>query len=183
MKSRAIEEDSDDGSAEMIEQHGGIVFAELPCLASPRIDTEARVERALAIAALAGGAESVAVGIPGGAASANFANLHFVVPRKFSLPREMLKETHPETLASDPRVPRAQKALRDYRSSARTAIKGACKVRFPIMAQASSAARAKHIKTMVSNQFSLTRAQAVALDFAKVEEDCTKSVRSNTLEF
>ena len=133
MKSRAIEEGSDDGSVEAVEQRSNVVFAELPCLAPARIDTETQIEHVLAVVTLVGGTESVTVGIPGGAASANFANLRFVVPRKFSLPRGMPREIHPEMLANGARVACAQKALRDYRSNADAAIKGACKVRFPIV--------------------------------------------------
>ena len=44
------------------------------------------------------------VGIPGGVASANFVNLRFVVPRKFSSPCGVLNEACPGVLVNDPRV-------------------------------------------------------------------------------
>ena len=105
MISWAIEEDSDDGSVvEIVKHHNNIIYTELPSLVSTYIDQATQIEHALAIVTLVGGTESVTVDIPGGAASTNFLNLNFVVPRKFSLPCDVLKEVCPGMSANDPRV-------------------------------------------------------------------------------
>ena len=182
-KSYAIDEDSEDGTTETVKCNNSIACTDLPSLALTCVDQATQVENTLAIVLLVGGTASVSVGIPGGAASTNFLNLHFVVPRKLRMPHGVLKEACPGALPIDPRAQCAQKALCDCRSSADTAIKGVCKIRFLMMTQASSATHTKGIKAMTKNPSSLTRVQMLVLDFAKVEEECTKSALSSTLEF
>ena len=72
MKSRAMEEDSDGGTAELVKNHSSTARTELPSLASTRANQATQVEHTLAAVLLVGGTESVTVGAPGGAASTSF---------------------------------------------------------------------------------------------------------------
>ena len=75
MKSRAIEEDRDDGTVELVKHHNNVIYIDLPSLASTCVDQATQIEHALAVVLLVGGAESVSVDIPRRAASTTFLNL------------------------------------------------------------------------------------------------------------
>ena len=97
-----------------------------------------QVERALALVLLHSATESIRVKVAAAAASTNFANLRYTLPRKFSDPEAVLKEMFPGINPIDPRILGLQHALRGSRENAEAGLHGVSKVILSIEAQTSS---------------------------------------------
>ena len=99
-KGTVNEAQSDDETLVVFKLENGITRTDLPSFASTRVDELTQVDT-LAIAFLVGDTELVTVGMPGGAASTNFLNPHFTVPRMFSNLHEVLKHFYPDLVVTE----------------------------------------------------------------------------------